>query len=152
MTPRVFEFTLWLAADDRDLLSRTNALHEAGADDCSPGEHCGKPYAAFHREAPSFEEAVRTAIRDVDAAGCHVVRCELDERQLAGMEDSFPSCHDRSGDLSYNQHDRIRRLKRTPHRRAYGRRIAQPSTPRLPELIISRRQPEVESEAGRAQP
>ena len=93
MTPRVFEFTLWLAADDRDLLSRTNALHEAGADDCSPGEHCGKPYAAFHREAPSFEEAVRTAIRDVDAAGCHGVRCELDERQLAGMEDSFPSCH-----------------------------------------------------------
>ena len=34
MTPRVFEFTLWLAADDRDLLSRTNALYEAGADDC----------------------------------------------------------------------------------------------------------------------
>jgi hypothetical protein len=83
MTSRVFEFTLWLAADDRDLLDRTNALHEAGADDCSPGEHCGAPYAAFHREALSFEEAVRSAIRDAHAAGCHVIRCELDEHQLA---------------------------------------------------------------------
>lgn len=83
MTSRVFEFTLWLATDDHDLLSRTNALHDAGADDCSPGEHCGKPYAAFHREAASFEEAVRSAIRDAHAAGCRVERCEIDERQLA---------------------------------------------------------------------
>jgi hypothetical protein len=79
----VFQFTLWLSPDGRDLLSRTHALHEAGADDCSPGEHCGEPYAAFHREAQSFEEAVRSAICDVHSAGCRVVRCEIDERQLA---------------------------------------------------------------------
>ncbi|MFM8635850.1 MAG: hypothetical protein ACKOEX_13760 [Planctomycetia bacterium] len=83
MSSRVFEFTLWLADDGRDLLGRANALHDAGAQDCSPGEHCGRPYAAFHREAISFEEAVRSAIRDAHAAGCHVVRCEIDERQLA---------------------------------------------------------------------
>ncbi|MFM9024935.1 MAG: hypothetical protein ACKON7_06310 [Planctomycetaceae bacterium] len=83
MASTVFEFTLWLAADGRDLLARTNALHDAGADDCSPGEHCGMPYAAFHREAASFEDAVRSAIRDAHEAGCHVVRCEIDERQLA---------------------------------------------------------------------
>jgi len=83
MSRKVFEFTLWLAADGRDIVTRANALHAAGADDCSPGEHCGEAYAAFHREAGTFEEAVRTAIRDVHAAGCRVVRCEIDERQLA---------------------------------------------------------------------
>lgn len=84
MVKKLFEFTLWLADDSRDLLERTNALHAAGADDCSPGEHCGEPYAAFHREAESFEEAVRSAIRDALAAGCRTTRCEIDERQLAG--------------------------------------------------------------------
>jgi hypothetical protein len=83
MARKVFEFTLWLAADARDLVARANALHEAGADDCSPGDHCGEAYAAFHREAESFEAAVRSAIRDVHAAGCRVMRCEIDERQLA---------------------------------------------------------------------
>jgi hypothetical protein len=83
MSSSIFEFTLWLMADQRDLVTRSNALYEAGADDCSPGENCGEPYAAFHREAESFEDAVRSAIRDVHAAGCHVVRCEIDERQLA---------------------------------------------------------------------
>jgi len=83
MARKVFEFTLWLAADARDLVERANALHEARADDCSPGNHCGEAYAAFHREADTFEAAVRSAIRDVHAAGCRVVRCEIDERQLA---------------------------------------------------------------------
>jgi hypothetical protein len=83
MAARLFEFTLWLAPAGHDLLTTTNALHAAGADDCSPGEHCGQPYAAFHREAATLEDAIRTAIRDVQAAGCRVVRCEIDERQLA---------------------------------------------------------------------
>jgi hypothetical protein len=42
-----------------------------------------QPYAAFHREAATLEDAIRTAIRDVQAAGCRVVRCEIDGRQLA---------------------------------------------------------------------
>jgi hypothetical protein len=83
MATRLFEFTLWLAPAGQDLLTTTNALHAVGADDCSPGEHCGQPYAAFHREAGTLEDAIRTAIRDVQAAGCHAVRCEIDERQLA---------------------------------------------------------------------
>jgi hypothetical protein len=28
-------------------------------------------------------DAVRSAIRHVQAAGCHVIRCEIDERQLS---------------------------------------------------------------------
>ena len=83
MATRLFEFTLWMAPTAQDLLATTNALHAAGADDGSPGEHCGQRYAAFHREAGTLEDAIRTAIRDVQAAGCRVVRCEIDERQLS---------------------------------------------------------------------
>ena len=81
---RPFEFTLWLAPETRTLSNWSNALVEAGADDCSPGEHCGQPYVAFHREAESLELAVRSAHRHVQAAGCRVLRCEITVEEMAG--------------------------------------------------------------------
>ena len=80
----LFEFKLWLAPDrsKRKLLEWSNALFEAGADDCSPGVHIGKPYVSFHRQAKSFEEAVRSAYRDVQNAGCRVLRCEIDQEEM----------------------------------------------------------------------
>ena len=81
---RPFEFTFWLAPDARSLNDWSNALFGAGADDSSPGEHCGQPYVAFHREAESFELAVRSAHRDVQAAGCRVLRCEITVEEMAG--------------------------------------------------------------------
>lgn len=84
MTTRLFEFTLWLTPESRHLIEWTNAFYAAGADDCSPGVHCGQPYATFHREVASFEEAVRSAHKDVKAAGCGVVRCEIAAEEMAG--------------------------------------------------------------------
>ena len=84
MTQRLFEFILWIAPESRELLDWSNALFEVGADDCSPGEHCGKPYLAFHREAASLEEAVRSARCHVQVAGCRVLRCEITEEEMAG--------------------------------------------------------------------
>ena len=81
---RPFEFTFWLAPDVRSLSGWSNALVNAGADDCSPGEHCGQPYVSFHREAESLEEAVRSAHRHVQTAGCRVLRCEITEEEMAG--------------------------------------------------------------------
>jgi hypothetical protein len=83
MASRLFEFTLWLEPNAVDLITRTNALHGAGVDDCSPGEHCGQPYTAFHREADTFEAAMRSAVRDLQSLGYRVLRCEIDEQQLA---------------------------------------------------------------------
>lgn len=83
MATRVFEFTFWLADEPRELLDWSNQLYDAGADDSSPGICNGMPYEAFHREAASFEEAVRSAHRDVQAAGCRVLRCEIEEQELA---------------------------------------------------------------------
>jgi hypothetical protein len=83
MTPRLFEFTFWLAPEGRELLDWANALYEAGADDSSPGTDCGAPYVTFHREADSFEAAVRSAHRDIQAAGCRVLRCEIAAEEMA---------------------------------------------------------------------
>ena len=83
---RPFEFTFWLAPESRDLLEWSTALYEVGADDCSPGIHCGQPYVSFHREATSFEEAVRSARNDAQAAGCRVLRCEIEDRELVAWQ------------------------------------------------------------------
>lgn len=83
MAERTFHFTLWLADDPRELLDWSNELYEAGADDSSPGISNGQPYVAFHRDAASFEDAVRSAHRDVQTAGCRVLRCEIEADELA---------------------------------------------------------------------
>ncbi|MGH7202256.1 MAG: hypothetical protein ACREJB_16750 [Planctomycetaceae bacterium] len=69
------EFTLILAADpsedDADrLYGRFN--------DGTISTIAGVPQIHFHRESPSLEEAIRTAIGDVCSAGIDVVRIELE--------------------------------------------------------------------------
>jgi hypothetical protein len=80
---RTFDFTFWLAPESRELLDWSNALLDVGADDCSPGLHCGEAYVSFHRDAATFEDAVRSAQRDVTSAGCRVIRLEIAAEQLA---------------------------------------------------------------------
>lgn len=68
------EFTLILSGIDDlndDLL---DALYESGCDDALVGMREQVAFADFCREAPSFEEAVASAIRDVSNAG---IRAEL---------------------------------------------------------------------------
>jgi hypothetical protein len=56
------------------------ALGGAGATDTTVGRWAdGVWTAVFYREAPSFEEALQTAIRDVRAAGLAVRRVEPDD-------------------------------------------------------------------------
>ena len=82
--PRLFEFTFRIAPDPRELLEWSNALFEAGADDCTPGEHCGQPYVAFHRQAAVLDEAIQSARHHLGAAGCRILRCEFTAEQMAG--------------------------------------------------------------------
>ncbi|MGH2367187.1 MAG: helix-turn-helix transcriptional regulator [Chloroflexota bacterium] len=58
-----------------------NALFDAGCDDATFGQRDSLYYADFDRQAPSFAEAVGSAIRNVEAAvpGLHVVRVEPEE-------------------------------------------------------------------------
>ncbi len=76
---REWEFTLVLHGD---LGSEVviDKLYELGGSDATFGVSNGVPYADFVREAPSFPDAVVTAIRQVEAVpGLIVLRVEPDE-------------------------------------------------------------------------
>jgi hypothetical protein len=57
-----------------------DAVFEAGCDDAALGERSGAIYLEFDREAPTFLDAVLSAIRDVqEIAVAHVAHVEPDE-------------------------------------------------------------------------
>jgi hypothetical protein len=62
------------------------ALYEAGCDDGSPFSSGGVAAVGFSREADSLESAIRSAVADVQKAGCTVQRIEIesDSPLLAG--------------------------------------------------------------------
>lgn len=65
---------------DEDLLNATEVLGEAGCNDCSIGVHGQTLELEFDRVAQSLQEAIASAIRDVEGAGYGVesVRMERD--------------------------------------------------------------------------
>lgn len=63
---------------DEDLLRATDALGEAGCDDCSIGVHGQALELEFDRKGESLQEAIATAIRDVERAGYGVESVRMD--------------------------------------------------------------------------
>lgn len=76
-TRKSHEFTIVLSGFSELTENAMNALYEAGCDD---GLLCldkhGVPFIEFHREASSFDEAVRSAIADVQRTPFRVLRVE----------------------------------------------------------------------------
>lgn len=73
-----YEFTLVLQGSLDD--AAVDALFEAGCDDATLGAVDGVGYADFIREAPSFGEALRSAIEQVESVpGVRVARVEPDD-------------------------------------------------------------------------
>jgi hypothetical protein len=64
------------------LMDMSNALFEAGCDDCSPGVSCGIISVPFDREADSLREAIVSAIQQVHQAGYKVERVEADDQHV----------------------------------------------------------------------
>jgi len=60
---------------DEDLADK---LFEAGCDDGSPFSSCGIAGVGFSREAESLEVAIRSAVADVQKAGCTVERVQIE--------------------------------------------------------------------------
>ncbi len=81
MPAREYDFTLILSGVDDITEDVCNALYESGCDDATPGMREGVVFLDFTREAESFEEALTSAIRDVEKAGvgARVTRVEPDE-------------------------------------------------------------------------
>lgn len=75
-------FTLILADLPEMTDEAADRLYEAGCDDGSPGSCNGVSHIGFDRQAPSLEEAIRSAVRDVHQAGYRVARVEIDSEDL----------------------------------------------------------------------
>ncbi|MGD0654494.1 MAG: hypothetical protein ABSA16_09140 [Thermoguttaceae bacterium] len=72
------EFTLVLAKDTELTEELADKLFEAGCDDGSPFISCGIAGVSFSREAESLEAAIRSAVADVQKAGCTVERVQIE--------------------------------------------------------------------------
>ncbi len=78
---KVQDFTVVLA-DMRELTPETaDALYKV-FDDGTAGSCQGSVTIDFHRQAPSFQQAVRSAVADICRAGFEVLRIETEESRL----------------------------------------------------------------------
>lgn len=77
---KTFSFTLVLSPSFSELNEEVEtAIYEAGCSDALLGMRDGIPFLDFDRKAPTFEEAVLSAIRDVKKAGFEVHHVEPDD-------------------------------------------------------------------------
>ncbi len=67
-----YHFTVVLADCDVMTPELTESLYEAGCDDGTPWSGNGTAAVAFDRDARSLESAIRSAVADVQKAGCAV--------------------------------------------------------------------------------
>lgn len=83
---RPFEFTLILSPPPGELSdAELDRLHEAGCDDALIGRTAGVWHAIFERQAPSFAEAILSAIKSVEGAsvGLTVERVDTDDAEVS---------------------------------------------------------------------
>jgi hypothetical protein len=73
-----YEFQLVFKEGTEITEELADRLFDAGCDDGTPGTFCGVPYISFHREAESLESAIRSAVADVQKAGCVVERVQIE--------------------------------------------------------------------------
>ncbi len=75
---RTYEFEAILAGVSEIMDEQANTLFAAGCDDGMPASRQGRAWIHFDRKAPSLEEAIRSAVAQVQAAGLAVSKVELD--------------------------------------------------------------------------
>ena len=82
---RVHEFTLILTADSND--EESDRLYSI-FDDGTIVTMVGVPQIHFHREAPSLEDAIASAVIHVRKAGFDVVRVEIEPLNILTEQSS----------------------------------------------------------------
>jgi hypothetical protein len=82
---KTYEFTLVL--DGVDLMTEkiANDLYDAGCSDGSPFSGEGVAAIGFDREAQSLEDAIKSAVADVEKAGLSVARVEIGSEELGAL-------------------------------------------------------------------
>ena len=82
---KVHEFTLILTADPNE--EESDRLYSV-FNDGTIVTIAGVPQIHFHREAPSLEDAIGSALADVRKAGFDVVRVEIEPRNVLTAQSS----------------------------------------------------------------
>lgn len=82
---KTYEFTVILAEVDVMTDAMADAFYQAGCTDGSPFSGEGIAAVGFDREAASLEEAIKSAIADVERAGQRVARVEIGGEEIAAM-------------------------------------------------------------------
>ncbi|NLY01989.1 MAG: hypothetical protein GXY83_38390 [Rhodopirellula sp.] len=77
-----FDFTMILVSETDLSEDMAEALFQAGCDDCTPVVSNGVPFLYFHREADGIHEAIRSAVADVERAGCKVAEVRIEAEAL----------------------------------------------------------------------
>ena len=81
----IWRFTIRLKGIDALSDDQIEALFAAGCTDGVPASSCGESWIDFDRDAPTLEQAMRSALQDVKQAGLIVARVEVDEEAFAGI-------------------------------------------------------------------
>ena len=81
---RLYRFTLILASDPTE--EQVDRLYGSFQGDVLSGVQAGVCYLDCTLEAPTFDEAVRRALKPVRAEGLIVERIEVDSDSLAALE------------------------------------------------------------------
>ncbi len=82
---KTYSFTLFVQGVDMLADESVNALFEAGCDDATLGTRDGAQYAAFDRQASSFQEALSSAIHDLTHALPELVVVRVEPDDLVSM-------------------------------------------------------------------
>lgn len=77
-----YEFSLVLEGNIELTDEIADELFASGCSDGSPGTCDGIFVIDFHREAPSLEAAIQSAVADVERAGYQIARVELDAHSV----------------------------------------------------------------------
>jgi len=79
-----YEFRIVLDGEYELSEDIADELFAAGCSDGLPGTCDGVFAIDFHREGPSLEAAIRSAVADVERASCRVARVEIERLPMVG--------------------------------------------------------------------
>ena len=82
---KIYEFDVVLKAVAEITDEQADALFAAGCDDGTPVSSNGRAWVHFDREEASLEEAIRSAVAQVQAAGFRVAKVELDANAAVAL-------------------------------------------------------------------
>lgn len=82
---KTYEFDVFLKNASEITEEQADLLFAAGCDDGTPTSSNGLAWVHFDRESVSLEEAIRSAISQVQSAGFNVSKIELDAESAVSL-------------------------------------------------------------------